>query len=1323
MRLTDLDSQLIDLLPVAAYLCEAPSGRLLRFNRRAVELWGREPQLGDTAEVYCGSVRLYDLDGKLIPHADCPMAAVLRTGEPIRDGRMVVERPDGTRLVVEANVIPLRGAAGQILAAVATFRDITTQYHAELRRGVHQSVAAILAEARSVTKAAPALLATLSRLAPWDCGAFWLPRGRQEELRCVAFWRSPSAGCNSVDEINRGLASHPGEGLIGTVYATGRPRWIPDLTRATEFRRLQLLAETGLRAVFAFPLALGDRCYGVVEFFSRVVQEPDDDLVRTTAALGILIGQFVQRQQTEQQWRRDRERTRLVTQATHEVLYDWDMVPDRGLWDGAMEPVFGYPLSEAGTQFAWWEERIHPEDRDRVLQRLHAWFRAGGPNWSMEYRFRRRDGSYAVVSDRAYGVRDKQGRVVRVLGAVTDISGRHREEEERDRLLVREQTARAEAELLSRRLERRQRVTEAALGHLPLAEVQQEMLHRVCEVLEVDTATLLLCEGDELVAHASAGLEAEDDLGWRTPLGQGFAGQVAVERRLLRRERIDPRDLCTEVRRRRGVISVMGAPLLLRGALIGVLSLGSLQPRRFSDEEAHLLELIAETMSLALDQSRVYEDERHARERAETAERRLEFLAEVSRVLTSSLDYEAVLEQMARQVVPFLGDWCLVDVLEPEGPPRRVAVSQAHEHQGLAAVLRRYPPDLQSQNPSARVIRSGRPLLQAEVPETKLLEIARDPEHEKVVRQLGPRSYLCVPLAARGRVLGALTLVSSRPNRRYGPEDLSLAEELARRAALALDNARLFRDLRLADENKNHFLAMLGHELRNPLAPIRNAVQVLALSDLPDPRLRRAVDTIKRQVQHEARLIDDLLNVSRIAQGKLLLRFELLDFRALVQSVVEDHQPPLEQAGLTFRVELPEAPLWVRGDPTRLAQAIGNLLHNALKFTDPGGTITLKLHPENDYWAVLTIRDTGIGIEREMLPRLFHAFSQADRTLARSQGGLGLGLALVRGLAEMHGGEVRAASEGPGRGAEFTLRLPREPAPATSATPGTGMKTPAVARRRRVLVIEDNRDTAETLLDLLELLGHESEVALDGERGLELVRSFRPDVVLCDIGLPGISGYDVAAVLRRDPATAGLQLIAVSGYGQAEDTLRTREAGFDHHLVKPVEPDHLVRLLGAASAGDTLGDNSPSEAPSETTPPACLLLVEDSPDVRESLAEVLREKGYRVVPASDGQVALNYLRTSPPPAVILLDLMMPVMNGWTFLGERQEDIALSQVPVIVITAAEHCREQMLKLGATECLPKPIDLPQLLHTLARYCPHPQPHHPTPEHPSKAETPHP
>jgi PAS domain S-box-containing protein len=428
-------------------------------------------------------------------------------------------------------------------------------------------------------------------------------------------------------------------------------------------------------------------------------------------------------------------------------------------------------------------------------------------------------------------------------------------------------------------------------------------------------------------------------------------------------------------------------------------------------------------------------------------------------------------------------------------------------------------------------------------------------------------SYLAVPVVARdGRVLGGLffgheqcAVFTARHER--------LVVGIAAQAAIALDNARLYKEARehaeqlaQADRRKDHFLAMLAHELRNPLGAISNALHVMSLVDPAHPAHARALAVALRQVGQQTRLVDDLLDVSRIAEGKIRLQEEHLDLTDVVRKTVTDHAPALENGGLRLEVEAEARELRVWGDRARLVQALGNLLDNARKFTPEGGLITVRLQRQ-DGAALVSVTDTGAGLDPEGLPGLFTPFSQADRTLDRSQGGLGLGLALVKGLIELHaGGQVSAHSAGPGQGATFTLRLAlAEPEPQVGPDP-----TPASPEvvSKRVLVIEDIVDHAETLSTLLALHGYDPRVARSGEEGLELARRFRPEVVLCDIGLAeGMSGYDVARQLRSEGSTSLVHLVAITGYGADEDKRKSQEAGFDLHLTKPVQPHELLSAL------------------------------------------------------------------------------------------------------------------------------------------------------------------
>ncbi|HVR12117.1 MAG TPA: ATP-binding protein, partial [Thermoanaerobaculia bacterium] len=376
-------------------------------------------------------------------------------------------------------------------------------------------------------------------------------------------------------------------------------------------------------------------------------------------------------------------------------------------------------------------------------------------------------------------------------------------------------------------------------------------------------------------------------------------------------------------------------------------------------------------------------------------------------------------------------------------------------------------------------------------------------------------------------------------------------------------------DLDRADHEREQLLAMLAHELRNPLSTVSIALSVLRLRGgerETDASWRRALDAAEREVFHQAALVDDLLEASRATRGEIALYREPLDLARLVREVVDAYRDEMHDAGLVLDVQLAADPLPVLGDRLRLRQSLAHLLQNALKFSLPGGRVRVRLRRTSGDRAEISVRDSGVGISPELLPHVFEVFTQADHTLDRAKGGLGLGLAVVKGVIERHGGEVQARSEGEtGKGAELKLLLPLDvTAELDEPAPGAGHAAGEAVAARRVLVVEDNIDTAETLRDLLELSGFEVELAGSGGDGVAAARRFHPDVVLCDLGLPGMNGYEVANALRRDPATAPARLIALTGYGGDEDRRRSREAGFDIHLTKPVDPGVLRRLLSAA---------------------------------------------------------------------------------------------------------------------------------------------------------------
>ena len=466
------------------------------------------------------------------------------------------------------------------------------------------------------------------------------------------------------------------------------------------------------------------------------------------------------------------------------------------------------------------------------------------------------------------------------------------------------------------------------------------------------------------------------------------------------------------------------------------------------------------------------------------------------------------------------------------------------------------------QGPTGSCIRENRPVVNDDFENNPNTSVWR-----QAALRHGIRASAAFPIHKQDRAIGAFTLYAERPGV-FDAEQVKLIESLSADVSYALaaiehehKRAETEESLRVADRLKNDFLASLSHELRNPLAPIKNSLYVLERAAPGGEQANRSLAVISRQTEQLARLVDDLLDVTRITRNKIQLVSKRLDLNELVRLALEDQRSFFTNAEVKLELHTTSEPVFVNGDWNRLTQVVGNLLQNAAKFTGRGGTTYVTIQVES-HQAAVKISDTGVGVAPEVLAKLFQPFVQADQTLDRSQGGLGLGLALVKGLVELHGGTVSVHSEGLGKGTEFVVRLALAEAETNPLRPSE--RPPRT--RRRILVIEDNIDAADTLREALEYCDHEVEVAYDGLSGFIKAREFLPDVVLCDIGLPGMDGYEVARSLRADAASRGLFIVALSGYTQPEDLQRAEEAGFDGHLAKPPSLEMIEELLGRLPA-------------------------------------------------------------------------------------------------------------------------------------------------------------
>ncbi|HEX7842569.1 MAG TPA: ATP-binding protein, partial [Kofleriaceae bacterium] len=568
--------------------------------------------------------------------------------------------------------------------------------------------------------------------------------------------------------------------------------------------------------------------------------------------------------------------------------------------------------------------------------------------------------------------------------------------------------------------------------------------------------------------------------------------------------------------RAHGVRSWGAVPFTFEGRTVGVLSLSFTDERALGSEDREFLSGVGQITAQALERARLYEAVR-------TGEEQLRAALTAARAATWQLD---------------------LATMTAIRDPAYCALVGVSDDRAIADFTQVHPDDraiLQAE--FERALRDGTPF----EPETRL---RRDDGTYMWVRSHGRLTYGPdgKPAALAGVIVdideAKQASLRAEDERRIHKEQLEQAVERAR----------------LADQRKDEFLAMLGHELRNPLAPIATALELMELKDRT--LLQKERDVIRRQVDHLSHLIDDLLDVSRITRGKIQLNRQVVEIGSVLAKAVEMASPLLEKRMQRLAIEVPRDGLSVDADPMRLAQVFQNLVTNAAKYSEPGTQIALRARRQADR-VVVEVADQGIGISPDLLPRLFELFVQGDRALDRSQGGLGIGLTIARSLCELHGGTISAASAGTGAGSTFTVTLPRaahaDPPPPARA----GSLVPRCATGMRVLVVDDNVDAAATLHEFIATLGHESAVAHDGIAALELASSFQPDIAVLDIGLPVMDGYELARKLREQPGRDKLRLIAVTGYGQETDRARAREAGFDHHLVKPIALDALIPLLAA----------------------------------------------------------------------------------------------------------------------------------------------------------------
>lgn len=796
------------------------------------------------------------------------------------------------------------------------------------------------------------------------------------------------------------------------------PLVVPDVTVEDSLSRyIDTFRRERIRALAFIPLINGG---GVIGKFMMYRETPDSfehGEVADALAIGYQIGLAVERARREKEAFDAHQRLLFALDAAQMGTWDWTLATDQVIWSENLEQIHGLPPGTFRGGFDSYEREIHKEDRERVLSSLQNALRNRQVH-DVEYRIVAPDGTVRWVQGKGRVKIDGHGDAIGMTGVCMDISTRKEAEAHIRRSLEDEAAVRA-------------RLAELTTGaqRLLLSVDRAEMLEAMLDLAE------------RVVNAAGYAIWQLDDDVWRVAASRGlspaFAASTAVRRPEVPftapvvAEHVTTESILTSRRAdyaREGIESLLSVPLIMRGESAGSITFYYRQTHSPSDIELQVATTLGQLAAAAISNVTMYEEQQQRRREAQEAEVRAAFLAEASAVL-SSLDYERNLQRVAELAVPTLSDWCAIDLFDGDRLERLVVTHQDPAALTIATELySKYPPSLDDDG-VGMVIRTGRPQLHREITDAMLAASSRDPEFLRLIRELRLQSAMLVPLTAGRRTFGVITFASSRDGRWFGGADLELAAELARRAALAIENSRLFEEARDANRLKDEFLATLSHELRTPLNVIVGRVKRLR-DDPTGPHVSRTAETIDRNAQALTRLVEDLLDVSRFTQGQVQVRLQPIDWRQVVQAVVTSLEPTARAKGLRLSAALPSEPAAVLGDATRLQQVAWNLVTNAIKYTGQDGQIAVSLG-QQDAEFVLAVADSGIGIGPEFLPHVFDPFRQEDSATSRHQGGLGLGLSIVKRMVELHGGRVSAASDGPGHGSRFEVRLPC----AQSATP------------------------------------------------------------------------------------------------------------------------------------------------------------------------------------------------------------------------------------------------------------------------------------------------
>jgi PAS domain S-box-containing protein len=792
------------------------------------------------------------------------------------------------------------------------------------------------------------------------------------------------------------------------------PLIIPDVQADASLAKFHtLFAAENIRALAFIPVVSRRRVIGKFMLYRAAPDGFAQGEVPAALAIGYQIGFAVDRMRSEHAATEARQRMLFALDAAQMGTWEWHIATNTVKWSANLERIHGLPPGTFTGEFASYEREVHPDDRPRVMASLQRALEEGAVH-DVEYRIVAPDGVIRWVHGKGRLERDDSGVPVRMTGVCMDISGRKRSEQDVQEALAHEAALR---ERLSRLTSGAQRLLTA----LTPGGVVTEVLELATSIVAADGYAVWRRFGKEWRVVACRGLsEPFTAVVLRSDAQVSFAAPVIAEDVL--------GSPMLEMRRdeyhREGIASLVSIPLAIRGEPGGSIVYYYRARHRPNELDLQVATALGQLAAAAISNADLHVEQQRLRQEAEDAHLRSAFLAEASEVLTS-LDYERNLQRVAELAVPRLSDWCAVDLMSDGGDIQRLATTHADPEKAAWAreFHHRYPPSLSDPAGVGFVLRTGTPQLVPEISDDMLVARARDEEHLRAVRELGLQSAMIVPLTAGRHTFGALTFVSTIGGRRFAHADLDFAMELGRRAALAIENARLYQEARNANRVKDEFLATLSHELRTPLNVIvGRARRLIDIAASPDA-VKQNAETISRNADALTRLVEDLLDVSRFTVGQVALDLRPVDLGATIQNVAASLEPMARAKRIALRIDVCRDVPELMCDQTRMQQVIWNLLTNAIKFTPDGGQVSVSVRTSGTSVEVL-VSDTGIGIAPAFLPHVFDMFRQAEPSENRRHGGLGLGLSIVRRLVELHGGTVSASSPGEGAGATFIVRVP-----------------------------------------------------------------------------------------------------------------------------------------------------------------------------------------------------------------------------------------------------------------------------------------------------------